>query len=197
MTKKIIAVQPLGDVSPDVLGVVVENLQAVYHIEAELLPERAVPVEAYDPHRRQHNCYPILKYLNELMPEHAVKIVGLTEVDLFIPILTHVFGEAELRGNATVISTFRLIRGPDKEDLPLIRVLERVTKIAVHELAHTLGLAHCREDGCIMGNVPTLSKIDQNAVHFCRYCLVFLRDEYERLGLDWAEDTGVCPRSTP
>jgi archaemetzincin len=181
--KKIIAVQPLGSVSEAALKVVAASLQEVYQIQTEVFPNQSVPDEAYNPHRGQHNCYPILKFLRRLMPEHAIKTMGVTDVDLFIPILTYVFGEAELGGEATVISTWRLTRGAGEDPVLEEKVLDRAAKIAVHELAHTFRLQHCREDGCIMGSFPALGSIDERPIEFCRYCEMFLRDEYQRLGL--------------
>jgi len=183
--EKIIAVQPLGGVSEDLLKGIDTDVQSTYQIQTERLPNQPMPEEAYDPRRGQHNCYPILKFLNNLKPEHAVKILGVTDVDLFIPILTHVFGEAELGGQATIISTYRLAKGTGGDELPLDQIVERTTKIAVHELAHTFRLPHCKENGCLMGSFPALKNIDNMKIQFCRYCLVFLKDEYERLGLAW------------
>jgi archaemetzincin len=180
---KIIAVQPLGDVRADVLEVIAANLQAFFQIRTKVFPDQPIPDKAYNSHRGQYNCYPILKFLGTLRPDHTVKIIGVTEVDLFIPILTYVFGEAELGGNVTVISTYRLARGKDWEPVPSRRLFERAAKIAVHEMAHTFRLPHCKEDRCIMSSFPVLSHIDEKRIYFCRYCITFLKDEYEKLGL--------------
>jgi archaemetzincin len=105
-------------------------------------------------------------------------------MDLFIPILTYVFGEAELGGHATVISTHRLARGEDWEPVSPKQLFERAAKIAIHELAHTFHLPHCKgEDRCIMSSFPVLSHIDEKPIYFCRYCVTFLKDEYKKLGL--------------
>ncbi|MBW1739849.1 MAG: zinc metallopeptidase [Deltaproteobacteria bacterium] len=181
--KKIIAVQPLGRVKADVLEVIAANLQAFFQIRTEVFLEQPIPDEAYNAHRCQYNCYPILKFLETLKPDHVIKIIGVTEVDLFIPILTYVFGEAELGGDATVISTYRAARGKDQEPVSLKRLFERAAKIAVHEMAHTFRLPHCKEDRCIMSSFPVLSHIDEKPIYFCRYCVRFLKDEYETLGL--------------
>jgi archaemetzincin len=180
---RIIAVQPLGHVRQDVLEVVSSNLQAFFQIPTEVFLEQPIPEVAYNTHRNQYNCYPILKFLGTIRPDRGVKIVGVADVDLFIPILTYVFGEAELGGNATVISTWRLARGKDQQPVSPQQLFERAAKIAVHEVAHTFHLAHCKEAGCVMGSFPTPSHIDDMPICFCRYCTRFLRDEYERLGL--------------
>jgi archaemetzincin len=179
--KKIIAIQPLGDVRSDVLEVVAANLQAFFQIRTEVFSYQPIPDGAYNAHRGQYNCYPILKFLGTLKPDNTIKIVGVTEVDLFIPILTYVFGEGELGGNAAVISTYRLARGKDWEPGPVKRLFERAAKIAVHETAHTFRLPHCKEDRCIMNSFPVLDHIDEKPIYFCRYCVRFLRDEYEYL----------------
>ena len=181
--KKIIAVQPLGRVRADVLEVIAANLQAFFQIRTEVFLDQPIPDEAYNSHRGQYNCYTILKFLGTLRPDHAIKIIGVTEADLFIPILTYVFGEAELGGNATAISTYRLVRGKNGEPVPVKRLFERVAKIAVHEIGHTFCLPHCKQDRCIMSTFPALGHIDEKPIYFCRYCTTFLRDEYEKLGL--------------
>ena len=181
--KKLIAVQPLGGVREDVLEIIAANLQAFFQIRTKVFPDLPIPDGAYSSHRGQYNCYPILKFLGASKPHDAIKIIGVTDVDLFIPILTYVFGEAELGGNATVISMYRLARTKDRQHIPPKQLFERAAKIAIHELAHTFHLPHCKEDRCIMGTFPVLSHIDERPVYFCRYCTTFLRDEYKNLGL--------------
>jgi archaemetzincin len=181
--KKIIAVQSLGGVRGDVVEVIAANLQAYFEMPTQTLLDQPIPDQAYNPHRGQYNCYPILKFLGTLKPNHAVKIIGVTDVDLFIPILTYVFGEAELGGTATVISTYRLSKDEGNEPVPPPRLYDRAAKIAVHEMAHTFRLPHCKEDQCIMSSFPVLTHIDEKPIYFCRYCVTFLKDEYEKLGL--------------
>jgi archaemetzincin len=180
---KIISVQPLGHVRRDVLEVIASNLQAFFQIPAQVLLGQPIPEGAYNAQRDQYNCYPILSFLGTLRPHDAIKIMGVTEVDLFIPILTYVFGEAEMGGNATVISTYRPAGSKDPEPVTSKCLFERAAKIAVHEMAHTFRLAHCKEDECIMRSFPVLSDIDDKPIHFCRYCMMFLKDEYKKLGL--------------
>lgn len=181
--ENIIAIQPLGGVRGDVVEVVAANLKAFFQIPTQVFLDQPLPDGAHNPHRGQYNCYPILKFLGTQKPDHAVKIVGVADVDLFIPILTHVFGEAELGGHATVISTYRL----DKDEKPVLPncLYDRAAKIAVHEVAHTFRLPHCKEEDCIMNSFPVISHIDDKPVHFCRYCLTFLKDAYEELELPW------------
>ena len=72
----------------------------------------------------------------------------MTDADLFIPVLTFVYGEAQLGGRAAVVSTARLAVEQGRHDPAL--VAERIVKECVHELGHTFGLLHCDTPGCVM-----------------------------------------------
>ena len=92
-------------------------------------------------------------------------------MDLFIPVLTYVFGEAKLDGRAAVVSSFRL----DNQIYGLPRdpelLLDRLRKEALHELGHTYNLVHCRRHPCVMMSSTYVEDIDQKSNRFCRHCL--------------------------
>ena len=64
--------------------------------------------DAFDPNRNQYNSSLLLKQLITNPSREAEKILGVVDVDLFIPILTFVFGEAQLKGIGAVVSIHRL-----------------------------------------------------------------------------------------
>ncbi len=125
---------------------------------------------AYDSSRKQYNSTQILKGLLALNRNEAEKILGITDVDLFIPILTYVFGEAQLNGPTAVVSTFRLkpqFYGLPKND-PLLQ--DRIIKEAVHELGHAFGLRHCQNYQCVMSSSTFADEIDLKGKTFCEDC---------------------------
>ena len=128
-------------------------------------PER--PAETWDARRRQYETGRILKWLETRHPG-AAKVLGLTDVDLFIPILTFVFGEAQLGGRAAVVSTARLTPGNGLRGGRLLA--ERLRKEALHELGHAYGLVHCGNPGCVMGRSPGVAEIDSKGPSFCTDC---------------------------
>ena len=128
-------------------------------------PER--PDEAWDLRRRQYETGRILKWL-ESRHVDAAKVLGLTDVDLFIPILTFVFGEAQLGGRAAVVSTARLRPGDGGRGGRLLA--ERLRKESLHELGHAYGLVHCGNPGCVMGRSPGVAEIDAKGPSFCTDC---------------------------
>src|SRR6266496_3064030 len=58
------------------------------------------PREAFEPRRRQFHSTKLLSLLAELPADPGTRMLGVADVDLFIPILTFVFGEAQLGGTA-------------------------------------------------------------------------------------------------
>lgn len=125
---------------------------------------------SYDPSRAQYNSTYILKGLLNINEIQNSKIIGITDVDLFIPILTFVFGEAQLDGHAAVVSTFRL--QPEYYGLPADETLlyERLERETIHELGHTFGLRHCENFECVMTSSMTADDIDIKSANFCQSC---------------------------
>ena len=123
------------------------------------------PEEAYDGRRKQWSSSRILEWLSRTGPDG--KVLGVTDVDLFIPILTFVFGEAHLGGRAAVVSTARL----EEPGFPDERVvLERLAKEAVHEVGHVFGLLHCDTPGCVMGRSSSVRDVDKKRGDLCSSC---------------------------
>jgi archaemetzincin len=126
--------------------------------------------EFYDPVRRQYNGS---KLLTEVEASYAVqnnKSIGLFNVDLFIPILTYIFGQAYLNGNTGIASVYRL----SNERYGMISndtyILERFRKEVIHELGHTLGLMHCHVPTCVMRSSTYVEDIDQKSTSLCVSC---------------------------
>ena len=133
--------------------------------------------DAFDPNRVQHNSSLILQQLIRQPPPDADKILGVLDVDLFIPILTFVFGEAQLQGIGAVVSTHRLHNRfyglPENREL----TTDRLLKEAVHELGHTFGLIHCLQPRCVMNASTYVENIDQKPAEFCSLCQKNLNKE--------------------
>lgn len=177
-----IGVKAYGVLDLDIIEAVCERLAEVFPFRTEVLAPEPPPQFAFNPARQQYLARAILEDLAQRAPAGAKRMLGLTDKDLFLPILTHVYGEAMLPGVSAVISSFRLAE-PDEAQRPRAgfeRLKERMVKTAVHELAHTFGLVHCDEAGCVMGFAHTLGHLDAKNPAFCRYCQVLFTDALSR-----------------
>jgi archaemetzincin len=128
----------------------------------------------YNEERNQYHSTFILSEILNHLPENNQKILGVTNVDIFIPILTFLFGEAQLDGNGALLSTFRLrneFYGLPKNDHLLY---QRIIKESLHELGHTMGLVHCANFECAMNFSTSVEGIDIKKAMYCKHCQSFL-----------------------
>ncbi|MGE3840498.1 MAG: peptidase M54, partial [Vicinamibacterales bacterium] len=133
-----------------------------------------------DVRRGQHASSLLLEWLLEHRPHGAVRTLGLTDVDLFIPVLTFVYGEAQLNGPVAVVSMARLSGGPGSAGERLVTA--RLAKESVHELGHTFGLLHCSSERCVMKRSVSVAAIDGKATTPCGDCRTLLLER--SLGLE-------------
>jgi archaemetzincin len=129
-----------------------------------------VPPEAYDPRRRQHDSSLVLAAALERCPPDAARLLVLTALDLAIPMLTFVFGQAQLDGRGAIVSLARL--RPEFHGLPPAPAVTaaRLRKEVLHELGHTCGLVHCPDQGCAMSLSVNIVFIDRKRAKLCRDC---------------------------
>ena len=165
-----ILVLPLPGAEPAALERLALEIEAVLHRPAWVGdPVRNVDI-AYDPGRDQYNSRRLLELLRGMVPEGVDRVLGVTHLDLFVPVLTFVFGEAQLEGPAAVVSSFRLDNRfyglPDAA----ATLQARLEKEAIHELGHTYGLLHCTDQLCVMRSSTYVEQIDLKRRTFCMDC---------------------------
>ena len=132
---------------------------------------------AYNLQRDQYHSSLILEKLSDfgsvgqkMDPEACERILGIVDVDLYVPDLNFVFGEADVVNSRAVISTKRL--RPEYYGLPKDEMLffDRTLKESVHELGHTYGLRHCPDKKCVMYFSNSLQDTDVKFFSFCENC---------------------------
>jgi archaemetzincin len=138
------------------------------------------PEYAFNENRRQYNSKLILKQLLQQCPRDTLKLIGVTPVDLYVPILKFVFGLAQIEGQCSIISLYRLYPQfygqPSNPDLFLLRL----EKTAFHELGHTFGITHCRDRHCTMYSSTRIEDTDFKQPEFCPTCFELFRWHLER-----------------
>jgi len=175
-TKKfMIGVVPVGDTPVFVAKATAAHISGYLNLPTEILPALDTPSFAYDEKRLQYNAGIIIKTY-ETLEFGCEKVVALLDIDLFIPLFTHVFGEAKLGGKCALASIFWLKMERDGSCPAPSLVYERAAKVALHELGHLFKLRHCEDNRCLMHFSGDLEQLDRTPIYFCRYCNRFFKD---------------------
>ncbi|MDR3569947.1 MAG: archaemetzincin [Syntrophobacteraceae bacterium] len=142
-----------------------------FHSKVDVSINGLDPKPFLNPDRNQFNSTSIIQRLEKDAPSTASKVLAVTSLDLYIPILTFVFGEARLNGQCAVVSSYRLDnRSYGLPDNPSL-LQERLLKESIHELGHTFGLIHCQNPDCVMKSSTYVEEIDFKSSRFCLACM--------------------------
>ncbi len=168
-----LAILRIGPINSNVLDNIRKQLCEIFPktICTILDSEIPTPKDAYNSRRKQFHSSLILAKIHQYCEELvADRVLGITNVDLYVPRLNFVFGEAECPGKAAIISLYRL--KPEFYGNPPNSTLfvQRSVKEAVHEIGHTLGLGHCREPSCVMFFSNSILDTDRKKSTFCKRC---------------------------
>lgn len=163
-------IQLLGiEVPAEVLGALALQLTQTLRQECRVRPDRLNVAFARDRQRNQFYSTAILQAMQPFV-EKGARLLAVTSLDLYVPVLTFVFGEAQLSGSCAVVSLHRLREEfyglPARADL----MRERLVKEAVHELGHTFGLRHCDDWRCVMTSSHGVERLDVKGAEFCFTC---------------------------
>jgi len=161
---------PIGDLDERILENLAHGLTESLRVPCRLLEPPLDPRFAFHPERGQYHSSELLAAMQPYAENRAWRVLGVTAVDLYIPILTFVFGEAQMGGPCAIVSLHRL----QQEFYGLPRdhgvLMERLAKEAVHEVGHTLDLTHCDDYSCAMAPSHAVEWIDLKEASLCSSC---------------------------
>lgn len=166
----VVQLLPAGKLDRSLLRSLRAAIPQCFNVDCEILPIDFDIAPAYHPERQQYHSSEILQRMHSLVQPRDWRLVAITEVDLYIPILKYVFGEAQVGGPCALVSYHRLRQefyGLDRDDNLLS---QRLLKECVHELGHTLGLHHCPDYRCAMASAHAVEWIDLREVTLCEAC---------------------------
>jgi archaemetzincin len=167
---RLLQLVPVGECQLRTLEQLGPALSERFDVPWDVLGERLNADFALHVERRQYHSTEILGRMQKLSSQESWRILGVTDLDLYIPILTFVFGEAQMGGGVAVVSTHRLHQEfyglPGDEEI----FRERLLKEALHELGHTLDLRHCEDYRCAMAGSHAVEWIDVKEAAICPEC---------------------------
>ncbi len=162
-----IGILPIGYFEEKTLQAIKEGLIRVFSkTTATILEETPLPENTFDKRRRQYRSNQLLGTIQTYTGKFNC-VLGILDVDIFVPELNFVFGEAASPGKAALISLRRLkpefYGDPANPEL----FIGRAVKEAIHEVGHTLGLKHCPRKDCVMYFSNSISDTDKKQRLFC------------------------------
>ncbi|HEV2469211.1 MAG TPA: archaemetzincin [Candidatus Sulfotelmatobacter sp.] len=173
---------PIGSVPATALDWIESAAAEWFPLPIRRLAALPIPERAFDEKRRQYQSVEIMKVLSQIVPRDASRILGVMDVDLAIPMLSFLFGQAQFDGPVAVVSLCRLHQEfyglPPQESL----LRERTVKEVLHELGHTFGLVHCSESACAMSLATHIQLVDAKAEQYCARCGSQLVERFSREG---------------
>jgi|SRR5579863_2328845 len=169
---RLLQLLPIGNVDSELLTELRHALSRAIGTPCRILPARLDPEFAFHSERQQYHSSEILRHMQSFATDESCRVLGVAAVDLYIPILTYVFGEAQMGGPCAVLSTHRLRQEfyglPGDPEV----LLQRTIKEAIHEIGHTLNLTHCQEYSCAMASSHAVEWIDLKETTFCGNCRI-------------------------
>lgn len=195
MSSEQIAVLPIGEIPEKHLEALAAGLERILKKNIVVLEPRPEPVkggitttsgETTRPvagiNEIQYYAAPFLQLAHDFaygIGKEYLKVLGVTDLDLYTDDLNFIFGQAEISGRAALISTARLrfqkFHSIGRRRLESHEVfIERMLKEAVHELGHTFGMRHCNNRSCVMAFSNCLEDTDYKSDQYCDRCRAML-----------------------
>ncbi|MBI5545744.1 MAG: archaemetzincin family Zn-dependent metalloprotease [Deltaproteobacteria bacterium] len=166
----IVQVVPVGAAARSFVRDLAEPVSSVFGVEVCLGPPLAEPKYAFNKDRQQYHSAAILRRLAATRGREQLGVLGVAEVDLFIPDTPYVFGEADRESHSAIVSLARLrpeFNGA-AQDNDLLRARGRTE--VVHEVGHLLGLSHCDDPRCVMYFSSSVTDTDRKGCALCNDC---------------------------
>ncbi len=157
----VIAIQPFVDMPKENVDYVAQCLKKMY---ANVIINKPIefPKNSLNQAKTRHRADSIIKFLSaQTKPGYLT--IGLTKGDISTTKNTPdwgVMGLGYCPGKSCIASSFRL-HGKNK--------MEKLFKVAIHELGHTQGLPHCSVNDCLMHDAEGKDRLDQEK-EFCKKC---------------------------
>lgn len=165
-----INIAPVKFYNNSFLKKIIKELNSRFRSDISLLALDLNVEETYSEDRGQFFSSQIITLSTSLTENVQGKVIMITEVDLFVPVLTFVFGEAQLNGKHSLVSVCRLheefYSGISNDEL----LFQRTMKEILHELGHCFGLLHCIDWDCVMHSSQGIEEVDIKGNFYCKTC---------------------------
>ena len=164
---KTIYIHPLGNVNQEHINYIKKSVENFYGYDCIVRSKLNLTKDILAGSSTRYEAGKILKKYNS-----KENVLLITEKDIAHKKSKEfpewgIFGLGYRPGTTCVISTFRL-----KNNVPKAKFLDRLKKVALHEIGHNLGLEHCTNNKeCLMNDAGgTVKQVDREKIWFCSEC---------------------------
>jgi len=154
-------------------GILEDLIGSLDFLPVKIIKKKDYPLFAFESKRNQYYAKKIIEHLILNIPADCEKLIAITDIDLCTPVLTFVFGEAQLGGTAAIVSRNRLKQEFYSFPVNNGLLVERLLKVCLHELGHCYGLVHCSNSKCVMYLSNNIINLDNKGKKFCVKCEEF------------------------
>jgi archaemetzincin len=177
----VVAIQPFDHFDTALADTIAAAIKENYNMETVVLSHTKLPAASFvNIKTPRYRADRLIEFLKEQKPDSITYVQGITEQDISTtkrnalglvkePTSKYadwgIFGLAYRPGPSSIVSTFRLQHDSRK------KFIERLKKVALHELGHNLGLDHCESSVCVMKDAAeTIKTIDTISSALCSGC---------------------------
>jgi archaemetzincin len=104
---KLLQLLPIGNLEDGLLQRLETAISQCFHVPCEVIQTDLEPALAFQEERQQYQSSALIRDMQNFAGPRYWRLLGVTEVDLYIPILTFVFG-AQVSGPGAVVPLHRL-----------------------------------------------------------------------------------------
>jgi archaemetzincin len=159
----------MGDVKNEDVELVKSELIKFYNAEVVILPKTNLLTKTKVVGLDKYNANKILNNINRLYLDKTHKVLMLTNVDICTDRELNgvvyknwgIFGLGQLNKKPCVVSTHRF----------KTNYKDKLIKVSIHEIGHTLNIPHCNSNKCIMNDAKGKgSNVDKELLDMCNLC---------------------------
>jgi archaemetzincin len=107
-----ITLKPLGNIADEIMEELKDMVGGIFHCPVEIEAGLSDLAQAYNPERKQYFSSKLIASLKKA--EREERVVGIADVDLYVPRLNFVFGEADIVSRTAIVSLCRLRQEPPR-----------------------------------------------------------------------------------
>lgn len=160
----------VGNIDDALLERVRAPLEETFQRPSRIVPALPPPKYAFNASRAQYHSAAILKRIEAARQSNWDAVIGIVDVDLFVPEVPFIFSEADRSTRSAIISLTRLRPEGSAVEVKRDALVKRLVTEAVHQVGLIRGLAHCPNNRCVMFFSATIQETDKKGHQFCANC---------------------------